>query len=120
VATGIGTGHLRDTNTGEKRYRLAQYVQGCIHPGGQVAVPTSFWSVAPNICGSSVWKMLRVNISGAYKFEAAPRFVANLCTSPHARTHTHTHIYSGCKPVVVQMKYLKYYSTLHSAKGRVT
>jgi hypothetical protein len=32
--------------------------QGCTRTGGHVARPTKFCTVAPNICRSSVWKLL--------------------------------------------------------------
>jgi hypothetical protein len=34
--------------------------QGCINPAKQVTWPNKFCVVAPNICGSSVWKLLYV------------------------------------------------------------
>jgi hypothetical protein len=38
--------------------------QGCTSSGSQVAVTTSFCTVAPNICGSSVWNLLHVTLQG--------------------------------------------------------
>jgi hypothetical protein len=35
---------------------------GCTNYGRQVAMETKFCTVAPNICGSSVWKLLPVTL----------------------------------------------------------
>jgi hypothetical protein len=36
------------------------FIQGCTNSRLQVALPTKFCKVAPNICGSSVWNLLHV------------------------------------------------------------
>lgn len=35
-------------------------LQACTNPGRQVPMATKFCTVAPNICGSSVWNLFRV------------------------------------------------------------
>lgn len=35
-------------------------MEGCAHPRRQVVLTTKFGTVEPNICGSSVWKLLVV------------------------------------------------------------
>jgi hypothetical protein len=34
--------------------------QGCTNPGRQVSLTTKFIMVEPNVCGSSVWNLLRI------------------------------------------------------------
>jgi len=42
-------------------YTIAQG-RGCTHPRRQVAVATKLCTVAPNICGSSVWNLLQITL----------------------------------------------------------
>ena len=54
--------------------------QGCTNPGHQVARATKFCTVAPNICGSSVWYLLDVTVLMQRNFVATTRLPQNLCT----------------------------------------
>ena len=33
-------------------------MRACINPVRQVVYPIGFWTVAPDVCGSSVWSLL--------------------------------------------------------------
>ena len=46
------------------------FMEGCANPGRQVARPTEFYKMAPNVCESSVWGLLH-----AYNFELDSRFL---------------------------------------------
>jgi len=48
---------------------------------------TKFFTVAPNICGSRVWNLLRVT----YNFELYTRLLENVCT-PAFDTVTYKHL----------------------------
>jgi hypothetical protein len=50
------------------------YHHGRTNPGRQVARATTFCTVAPNICGSSVWNLLHVTLQ-------VPRILKNVWTS---------------------------------------
>ena len=44
----------------EVKENLHSVVQECINPRRQIAVETNSCTVAPNICGSSLWSLLHV------------------------------------------------------------
>ena len=48
--------------------------QGCTNPYRKVAVASKVCTVAPNICGSSVWKLLYVTSLGLRIFRWLPGF----------------------------------------------
>ena len=45
--------------------------QGYTNPGRRVVQGTKFWTVALSVCGSSVWNLLHVHLSGAHNFAMA-------------------------------------------------
>jgi len=55
-------------------------VQGCTIPGCEVAVVTNFCTVAPNLCGSSVWNLCHVTLLKNSTVEVASGFLKNSCT----------------------------------------
>jgi len=55
--------------------------QGYTNPGRQVVQATKLCTVALNVCGSSVWNLLRVHLSGAHSFAMASGFV-KVCATP--------------------------------------
>jgi hypothetical protein len=45
------------------KYRCSETVmQVCTNPGPQLAQATKFCTMAPNICGSSIWNLLHVTL----------------------------------------------------------
>jgi len=55
---------------------LGHLVQGCTNLDRQVLWATEPCTVIPNTCGPSVWNLGY----GAWNFEAASRFLENMCT----------------------------------------
>jgi hypothetical protein len=72
---------------------------GCTNPGCQVPMSTKFCVVVPNICGSSVWKLLRVTL-------LAPRILRRLldfwkiCEPLPAHTCIYAHIHTLCYLII--------------------
>jgi len=48
--------------------------------GRRVTRATKFCTVAPNVCGPSVWKLHSINCLTPKNFDVAPRFFKKLCT----------------------------------------
>ena len=77
--------------------KIWNLIQGCTNPGHLVVVTSKFWTVAPNICGSSTRNLLHVRLLAPKTWRWLPRFWKVYAPLSWQQISSYQHCYTADK-----------------------